>query len=226
MACIGLVPHFLLLLVLCLFVNRLSWRAKGQTCLQQRQPCAHRQRQGTTSRQPWTASHGACGEHGPARAKCWRARMCQPACMHAEAVCVRLCARRHAMHVRCAVLCCVCVRSCVWHVDARVCVCVACRVFRGVARITFLGTASSQPSKYRNVTALYLDCGPSRGGMLLDCGEDTLGQMKRVFGVEGGWREQGAGARAGGWAHFRICPLLLFCSSAALSQACSGWWPQ
>ncbi len=44
--------------------------------------------------------------------------------------------------------------------------------------MTFLGTASSQPSKYRNVTALYVDLF-SRGGLLLDCGEDTLGQLKR-----------------------------------------------
>jgi ribonuclease Z len=47
--------------------------------------------------------------------------------------------------------------------------------------LTFLGTASSCPSKYRNVTALYLDLFDS-GGLLLDVGEDTLGQMKRRWG--------------------------------------------
>lgn len=44
--------------------------------------------------------------------------------------------------------------------------------------MVFLGTTSSQPSKYRNVTALYVDCGV-RGGLLLDCGEDAAGQLKR-----------------------------------------------
>lgn len=44
--------------------------------------------------------------------------------------------------------------------------------------VVFLGTVSSVPSKFRNVTAIYLDRF-SNGGMLLDCGEDTLGQMKR-----------------------------------------------
>lgn len=44
--------------------------------------------------------------------------------------------------------------------------------------MTFLGTASSCPSKYRNVTALYYDFF-GRGGLLIDCGEDCMGQMKR-----------------------------------------------
>lgn len=51
-------------------------------------------------------------------------------------------------------------------------------IHRREMELTFLGTASSCPSKYRNVTALYLDFF-ERGGMLLDVGEDTLGQMKR-----------------------------------------------
>jgi ribonuclease Z len=52
--------------------------------------------------------------------------------------------------------------------------------------LTFFGTASSCPSKYRNVTALYLDFF-DKGGLLLDVGEDTLGQMKRRWvGVGGG----------------------------------------
>lgn len=49
---------------------------------------------------------------------------------------------------------------------------------RGACVVTFLGTASSQPSKYRNVTALHVALGPGAGA-LLDCGEDSLGQLKR-----------------------------------------------
>uniref|UniRef100_A0A7S3VJG7 ribonuclease Z n=1 Tax=Dunaliella tertiolecta TaxID=3047 RepID=A0A7S3VJG7_DUNTE len=52
---------------------------------------------------------------------------------------------------------------------------------RQTVEITFLGTASSCPSKYRNVTAIYVDFF-QRGGMLLDCGEDALGQLKRRYG--------------------------------------------
>lgn len=44
--------------------------------------------------------------------------------------------------------------------------------------ITFLGTGSSQPSKYRNVSSIYINLF-ERGGILLDCGEGTLGQLKR-----------------------------------------------
>ncbi|XP_010487479.1 PREDICTED: zinc phosphodiesterase ELAC protein 2-like isoform X2 [Camelina sativa] len=50
--------------------------------------------------------------------------------------------------------------------------------------IVLLGTGSSQPSKYRNVTAIYIDLFSS-GSMLLDCGEGTLGQLKRRYGLEG-----------------------------------------
>ncbi|KAF5837993.1 beta-lactamase-like protein [Dunaliella salina] len=52
---------------------------------------------------------------------------------------------------------------------------------RQTVEITFLGTASSCPSKYRNVTAIYVDFF-QKGGMLLDCGEDALGQLKRRYG--------------------------------------------
>ncbi|KAL3162088.1 hypothetical protein ABBQ38_009153 [Trebouxia sp. C0009 RCD-2024] len=38
------------------------------------------------------------------------------------------------------------------------------------------------PSKYRNVTSIYINCF-QRGGMLLDCGEGTLGQLTRRFGA-------------------------------------------
>jgi ribonuclease Z len=51
--------------------------------------------------------------------------------------------------------------------------------------ITFLGTGSSQPSKYWNVSSIYINLF-ARGGILLDCGEGTLGQLKRRFGVNGG----------------------------------------
>lgn len=37
------------------------------------------------------------------------------------------------------------------------------------------------PSKYRNVTSIYVNRF-QRGGMLLDCGEGTLGQLTRRFG--------------------------------------------
>ncbi|KAL9264232.1 tRNAse Z TRZ4, mitochondrial-like protein [Drosera capensis] len=50
--------------------------------------------------------------------------------------------------------------------------------------IVLLGTGSSQPSKYRNVTSMYIDLF-SKGSLLFDCGEGTLGQLKRRFGVEG-----------------------------------------
>lgn len=50
--------------------------------------------------------------------------------------------------------------------------------------IVLLGTGSSQPSKYRNVTSIFINLF-SKGGILLDCGEGTLGQLKRRFGIEG-----------------------------------------
>ena len=46
--------------------------------------------------------------------------------------------------------------------------------------ITFLGTASAVPSKYRNVSAILLHL--PNGYMLLDCGEGTLGQLYKCFG--------------------------------------------
>lgn len=50
--------------------------------------------------------------------------------------------------------------------------------------IVLLGTGSSQPSKYRNVSSVYINlfC---KGSLLLDCGEGTLGQLKRRYGVDG-----------------------------------------
>ena len=44
--------------------------------------------------------------------------------------------------------------------------------------IVLLGTGSSQPSKYRNVSSVYINLF-SKGSLLLDCGEGTLGQLKR-----------------------------------------------
>lgn len=46
--------------------------------------------------------------------------------------------------------------------------------------ITTLGTGSALPSKYRNVSATLVRV-PGIGNYLLDCGENTLGQLRRVF---------------------------------------------
>ncbi|KAK3368244.1 hypothetical protein B0H63DRAFT_488118 [Podospora didyma] len=50
--------------------------------------------------------------------------------------------------------------------------------------IISLGTGSSLPSKYRNVSATLVRV-PGHGTLLLDCGENTLGQIRRVYGFEG-----------------------------------------
>lgn len=50
--------------------------------------------------------------------------------------------------------------------------------------IVFLGTGSSQPSKYRNVSAIYVHLF-EHGGILLDCGEGTYAQLKRRYGSKG-----------------------------------------
>ncbi|KAM7483770.1 hypothetical protein LguiB_008353 [Lonicera macranthoides] len=57
-------------------------------------------------------------------------------------------------------------------------------VTREDAEIVLLGTGSSQPSKYRNVSSIFINLF-SKGSLLLDCGEGTLGQLKRRFGIEG-----------------------------------------
>ena len=49
------------------------------------------------------------------------------------------------------------------------------------AEVITLGTGSALPSKYRNVSATLLRV-PGFGSYLFDCGENTLGQLKRVFG--------------------------------------------
>lgn len=51
------------------------------------------------------------------------------------------------------------------------------------AEITALGTGSALPSKYRNVSATLVRV-PGYGSYLLDCGENTIGQLRRVFGEE------------------------------------------
>lgn len=48
------------------------------------------------------------------------------------------------------------------------------------AEITCLGTGSALPSKYRNVSGTLLRV-HGCGSYLLDCGENTLGQLKRVY---------------------------------------------
>ncbi|TQD95466.1 hypothetical protein C1H46_018951 [Malus baccata] len=44
--------------------------------------------------------------------------------------------------------------------------------------MVLLGTGSFQTSKYRNVTSIRINL-LSKGGLLLDCGEGTLGHLKR-----------------------------------------------
>ena len=48
------------------------------------------------------------------------------------------------------------------------------------AEIVTLGTGSAMPSKYRNVLSTVVRI-PGRGTYILDCGENTLGQLQRVF---------------------------------------------
>ncbi|KAK0124389.1 hypothetical protein ONS95_009351 [Cadophora gregata] len=51
------------------------------------------------------------------------------------------------------------------------------------AEVVTLGTGSALPSKYRNVSATLLRV-PGYGSYLFDCGENTFGQLSRVFGDE------------------------------------------
>lgn len=48
------------------------------------------------------------------------------------------------------------------------------------AEIICLGTGSASPSKYRNVSATLLRV-PGAGSYLLDCGENTMGQLRRRY---------------------------------------------
>lgn len=49
--------------------------------------------------------------------------------------------------------------------------------------IITLGTGSAIPSKYRNVSATLVRI-PGVGSYLLDCGENTLGQLRRMYGFD------------------------------------------
>ncbi|KAI0481832.1 beta-lactamase-like protein [Xylaria cf. heliscus] len=51
------------------------------------------------------------------------------------------------------------------------------------AEVITLGTGSALPSKYRNVSATLVRV-PGYGNYLFDAGENTLGQLRRVFGHE------------------------------------------
>lgn len=51
------------------------------------------------------------------------------------------------------------------------------------AEIICLGTGSAVPSKYRNVSSTLLRV-PGSGSYLLDCGENTLGQLRRIYRPE------------------------------------------
>ncbi|GKE07235.1 tRNase Z TRZ4, mitochondrial-like protein isoform X2, partial [Tanacetum coccineum] len=57
-------------------------------------------------------------------------------------------------------------------------------ITREDVEIVLLGTGSSQPSKYRNVSSIFINLF-SKGSVLLDSGEGTLGQLKRRYGIEG-----------------------------------------
>ena len=48
------------------------------------------------------------------------------------------------------------------------------------AEITFLGTGSALPSLHRNVSGTLLRV-PGSGSYLIDCGENTLGQLRRLY---------------------------------------------
>lgn len=57
------------------------------------------------------------------------------------------------------------------------------RFDRNTAEVVFLGTAGAIPGKHRNVSGIYLHMF-NRGGIVLDCGEGTWGQMTRCYGIE------------------------------------------
>lgn len=56
-------------------------------------------------------------------------------------------------------------------------------ITRDDMEIVLLGTGSSQPSKYRNVSSIFINLF-LKGSILLDCGEGTLGQLKRRYSSE------------------------------------------
>ncbi|VDO19629.1 unnamed protein product [Heligmosomoides polygyrus] len=50
-------------------------------------------------------------------------------------------------------------------------------------RVSFLGTSSAVPSKYRNVSSYLLEASP-KSAVLIDVGEGTYGQLRVLFGDE------------------------------------------
>ena len=50
--------------------------------------------------------------------------------------------------------------------------------------MTLLGTGAAIPSKYRNVSGIFIDL-YAGGTLLMDCGEGSLSQLIRRFGLEG-----------------------------------------
>lgn len=53
----------------------------------------------------------------------------------------------------------------------------------GKAVVRFLGTGAAIPGKHRNVSGIMIDLF-ERGGILLDCGEGTWGQLVRLMGLD------------------------------------------
>ena len=50
-------------------------------------------------------------------------------------------------------------------------------------KVVFLGTGSMKPSKYRNVSSIYVEINPNNS-ILLDCGEGSYYQLFNHFGYE------------------------------------------
>ena len=50
-------------------------------------------------------------------------------------------------------------------------------------KVVFLGTGSMKPSKYRNVSSIYVEMNPNNS-ILLDCGEGSYYQLFNHFGYE------------------------------------------
>jgi hypothetical protein len=61
----------------------------------------------------------------------------------------------------------------------------------GGAEVVFLGTGSAEPSKYRGASGIHVRLEGGQG-VLLDCGEGTLGAMCRLYGVRGAARQVAA----------------------------------
>ena len=57
----------------------------------------------------------------------------------------------------------------------------SCDTLNEYPKVTFLGTGSSVPSKYRNVSCILVETAPDNF-ILMDCGEGSFGQMVRLFG--------------------------------------------